>query len=672
MLLVTLSISQYLLLNKQETSILKEEAERAEFMANGLLSSLQTLMLSGDATYAHDWLERLSDNPEILKLQIIRTDGNEAFRDLSTVQKVSQYLETDQFNRAALPAETISDLSTDDFKAAGNGKSSFILDEEKSNLTFLLPIKRGEECVVCHGYDLNPVGGVLRITTDISKAQARIHESRKSSITYGLIVMIVIGLLLYLFIRRQILSPLETLNAATSRITAGDFENRINVQQKNELGMLEESFNQMMENLLNTTISKDYVESIMNSLGEMLFVTDSDKKIISANPAAVRTLGYSKDELIGMHIDRVSENTNILALNNGDSIEDEEARSIECNFRKKSGELFPVLVTLTQLDNKEKLDCGIVFACRDITHQKHAEHELLLASKVMENDSNAILICDATGTILLVNPAFSDITGYSREEAIGNTPKILSSGRQSKEFYKEMWHDILVNNCWKGEIWNRRKNGEIYPESLSITTLRDEAGEVTNFVSIFTDITTQKDIEKKLVHMAHHDGLTGLPNRVLFIDRLEHALEHNRRGKQQVALMFIDIDGFKMINDTHGHDIGDGLLVSIAKGISSKVREADTVARVGGDEFVIILEQIHELKNVTHIADKIINLFRQPFIIEGVACDVGVSIGIAVHPDDSDDVDDLVKKADTAMYHAKTSGKMKYSIFSVACVDKKE
>lgn len=581
LLLLTLSVSQYLLLIQQEKSILKEEAERAEFMANGLLSSLQTLMLSGEATYAQDWLERLSGNPEILKLQIIRTDGAEAFQDLSTTHKVNAYLETDQFNRSALPARAITDLTASNFKAATGGKSSFMLDEEKNNLTFLLPIVRGEECTGCHGYDSNPVGGVLRITTDISKAQTRIHEVRKNSVTYGLIITIIIGLLLYLSIRRQVLSPLEELNTATSRITAGDFENRIDVRQKNELGMLEESFNQMTENLLNTTISKNYVESIMSSLGEMLFVTDSDKKIISANPAAVRTLGYSKDELIGMHINTVSENSNILALNNGDSIgKDEEARSIECNFRKKSGELFPVLVTLSQLDNREKLGCGIVFACRDITHQKHAEHELLLASKVMENDSNAILICDATGTILLVNPAFSDITGYSREEAVGNTPKILSSGRQSKEFYKEMWHDILVNNCWKGEIWNRRKNGEIYPESLSITTLRDEAGEVTNFVSIFTDITTQKDIEEKLVHMAHHDGLTGLPNRVLFIDRLEHALEHNRRGKQQVALMFIDIDGFKMINDTHGHDIGDGLLISIAKGISSEVREADTVARV--------------------------------------------------------------------------------------------
>ncbi len=671
-LLLTLALSQYLLLTRQEENILQEESNRAEFLAIGLMSSLQALMLSGDATYARDWIERLSENPEIDQIQVIRTDGMEAFLDTTTMERVNAYLQTDYFDRTPLPARRVVDLPTETFRHTVQGNKSLILDKEKGKLTLLLPINRQDECIACHGYDDSPVRGVLRITTFISHAQERILEARQSSIIHGLLISVAIGLLLFLFIHFQILSPLEEITHATARIAAGDLESRITVNQKGELGMLEASFNWMVDNLQNTTVSRDYVESIMNSLGEMLFVTDTEKRIRSVNPAVVNTLGYTEEELTEKSIDIITERPYILASDDGDILNGlESVRSIECNFRKKSGDLIPVLVTVSQLE-RDGRSFGIVHAGRDITAQKRVERELQLAAKVMENDSNAILICDKNSNIVLVNPAFCEITGYSREEVIGKNPSILQSGRQSKEFYREMWNSILNENGWKGEIWNRRKNGEIYPEFLSITTLRNEHGEITNFVSIFTDITRQKDIEQKLAHMAHHDALTGLPNRTLFIDRLEHAIEHNRRDRQQVALMFIDIDGFKQINDKHGHDIGDRLLKDIAEGISAEIRKSDTLARIGGDEFVIILEQIHNIENVTAIADNILKLFRQPFMIEGIACNVGVSIGIAVHPDDSDHADDLVKKADTAMYHAKTTGKMKYSIFSAECVEKKE
>ncbi len=673
MLLITLAFSQYLILSRLEATIIKEESSRAELLANGLMSSLQTLMLSGDGDHARDWIARLSKNPEIQSLQIIRRDGSEAFLDNETINKVNAYMESDFFKRPALPANRISDLPRESFTRAASGKEQSILNEESENLTFLLPIHSEEECLGCHGYEDASIRGVLRITTSTAQAQQRISEARRNSVTYGLLTSIIIGLLLFLFIRRQILSPLEAITSATSRIASGDFHAQVEVQSHNELGILGESFNHMTESLRSTTVSKKYVESVMNSLGEMVFVTDKKQRITTINPAVTDTLGYSSDELLGKPMEYLTTSKSFMtgeadesSLNSG------KAQNIECTFKSKSGQDIPVLATLSQLKQEGEESFGIVLAGRDITQQKKAERELKLAAKVMENDSNAILICDQDVNILLINPAFSEITGYSAEEVIGKNPRILSSGRQSKEFYQQMWQALLDEDHWEGEIWNRRKNGDIYPEYLSITVIRNSKGKVTNFVSLFTDITRQKQVEQKLAHMAHHDVLTGLPNRALFTDRLTNLANQYPRYKQKSGLMFIDIDGFKAVNDEFGHDIGDELLVTLANSLSQCIRKSDTLARVGGDEFVIILENVTSLKNATNMAEKILKLFDEPLIIEEHRCNVDASIGIAIHPDDSDEVDDLVKKADTAMYQAKTSGKGRYCIYSRDCViDKK-
>ncbi len=667
-LLTTLAISQYLILSRIEATIIKEESGRAELLATGLMSSLQTLMLSGDGGYARDWIDRLSKNPDIETVQVIRKDGKEAFLDRETIHKVNAHMQSDFFQRPALPAKQVTDIPVNQFSRAVEGKASTIMDEDHELLTFLLPIHRDNECIGCHGYEESDIRGVLRITTSISQAQERINQARLNSISYGVLTSIIIGMLLFLTMRRQVLAPLEEIASATSRIASGDFEHQIVIQQKNELGILEESFNYMTENLRTTTVSKNYVENVMNSLGEMVFVTDMERKIITINPAVTETLGYSRDELHGQPVNMImdgevsfAETDSKLLFSHG------TVRSHEGFFRTKSGELIPVLATLSQMRQADGDSYGIVYAGRDITIQKKAERELQLAAKVMETDSNAILICDEQANILLVNPAFCEITGYSSDEVIGKNPRILSSGRQPKEFYKNMWSTLKSEDHWEGEIWNRRKNGEVYPEYLSITAIRNESGEAVNYVSLFTDITKQKQTEQKLAHMAHHDVLTGLPNRALFADRLTNLINQHPRYKQKSGLMFIDIDGFKAVNDDFGHDIGDALLVCIANELGRCIRKSDTLARVGGDEFVIIMENIIGLENVTSMAEKILKLFEQPFMIEGKGCNVGASIGIAIHPDDSADAEDLVKKADTAMYQAKTGGKQQYRIFSRDC-----
>ncbi|ATX82279.1 PAS domain S-box-containing protein/diguanylate cyclase (GGDEF) domain-containing protein [Mariprofundus ferrinatatus] len=672
-LLSTLAVSQFLLFNNQKSSIYEEEVERASFMADGLSRSLQTLMLSGNAEFAIDWIERVSESPQLLSVQVLRKDQSEAFRDGHTIAEVNRFLDSDAFNRPLLPTRKISDIDSDAFAEPLRGKSFSSLDEERAELTFLLPIKSGEACMSCHGYDKSPVRGVLRVTTSVAHAQDRIAQALQDTIIYGLSVAFVIGLLLFIFIRRQILAPLESIAEATASIADGDLQTRVETRYKTEIGRLGESFNHMTDALNRTTVSREYFETVMRSMGEMLFVTDMEQRIEFANPAVLTTLGYSMDELLGKPIDELIKGGQELTLPGRQKLlQENEIKSIERNFLHHDGHEIPVLITLSVMQNDSQKPSHIIHAGRDITLQKRTERELILAAKVMESDSNAILVCDDKANIVLVNPAFCEITGYSREEVIGNNPRILSSGKQSANFYRNMWETLLRDGMWAGEIWNRRKNGDIYPEWLSITALRNEAGELTNFVSIFNDISEQKNLEQKLSHLAHHDQLTGLPNRTLFTDRLEHALTHAVRENHKVGLMFIDIDGFKAVNDNHGHDIGDALLCVIATRLGDMVRDSDTVARIGGDEFVIILENLNNIEDIIQVAEKILNRFSNPTMAAEISCNIGCSIGIAIAPDDSNNADDLVKKADTAMYLAKSSGKQQYRIFSRDCVKQTE
>lgn len=639
-------------------------------MADGLSRSLQTLMLSGNAEYAIDWLRRTSESPELLTIQVIRKDMKEAFLDGQTLNEVNHYLGNELFSRPLSPARHVPDISHDAFTSVINGHTFHELNESAGRLTFLLPIQSGDECMSCHGYDDSNIRGVLRISTSVSHAQQRIDHALQDTIFYGFTVAFIIGLLLFLFIRKQILSPIELITDATSAISAGDMETRIDISSHTEIGRLGESFNTMTDALKSSTVSKSYFETIMSSMGEMLFVTDLDHRIQFSNSTVQTTLGYSLDELIDKPLDELIKGGSELTEEEKMNLSEMgELKSIERELFHKSGDKVPVLITVTLMRHgDEKEAYQVIHAGRDITRQKRTERDLRLAAKVMESDSNAILICDDQATIVLVNPAFCDITGYSREEVIGKNPRILSSGRQPPEFYKKMWDELHSNGMWSGEIWNRRKNGEIYPESLSITVVRNVDGEITNYVSIFTDISEQKIIEQKLSHMAHHDQLTGLPNRTLFTDRLEHALAHATRAQYKVGLLFIDIDGFKPINDDYGHDVGDALLCEIANTFSALIRDADTVARVGGDEFVIILENLYKQEAAIQVAEKVLSAFDQPIIAADTACHVGCSIGIAIALDDTRDADELVKKADTAMYLAKSSGKQQYRLYNRDCV----
>ncbi|GEO42559.1 hypothetical protein SAE02_67070 [Skermanella aerolata] len=306
---------------------------------------------------------------------------------------------------------------------------------------------------------------------------------------------------------------------------------------------------------------------------------------------------------------------------------------------------------------------AICIQSNDVTLKRQAEEQLRLAAKVFDRAGEAISITDASGKIVTVNDAFCRITGYSHSEVIGQNTRILQSGKHGKEFYELMWRSLSEQGCWQGEIYNRRKNGEIYPEWLTVDSVRDDNNVVVNYVAIFSDITAIKSSQRRIEFLATHDELTGIPNRSLLMDRLKHDVAQAKRRNAKLAVLFIDLDNFKVINDSLGHDIGDQLLKQATGRLRSCVRDCDTLARLGGDEFVLVLMDV-ELKKINSIAGRIVDFIGGSFDIAGKTLFVSASIGISVFPDDGEDSVSLLKHADTAMYRAKERGRNQYQFFA--------
>ena len=289
--------------------------------------------------------------------------------------------------------------------------------------------------------------------------------------------------------------------------------------------------------------------------------------------------------------------------------------------------------------------------------------ELALHAKVMETAANGVIITDAAPEIMAVNQAFTELTGYSREEVLGKDPTMLASGRNDAAYYDSMWQSLKEQGYWEGEIWNRHKNGEVFPEWLTISAVHNHEGVLTNYIAIFSVLSEQKSTEVRLRELANSDPLTGLLNRNLLYDRGGQAIAQSRRNHTKAAVLFLDLDGFKPINDSLGHAAGDMVLKGVADRLKGCVRESDTVARFGGDEFVVLLTGLKENVEAAEVAEKIIHSINQTLHIAGTECHVGASIGISIYPDDGDGVEELVKHADQAMYRVKENGKGKFDFF---------
>lgn len=296
--------------------------------------------------------------------------------------------------------------------------------------------------------------------------------------------------------------------------------------------------------------------------------------------------------------------------------------------------------------------------------QRRLEEASGLISRITEHATEGIVITDAYGIIQSVNPAFEKSTGYTALETIGHTPALLRSGRHDKSFYQAMWDMLNKHGHWQGEVWNRHKSGEIYPEWLNINAVKNDQQKVIHYVGIFSDLHTQEDVLERLHYLANYDALTGLPNRRLFLDRLNVYLAHARRDNHMLAVMFIDLDRFKQINDTLGHKTGDGLLIAATERMKSCLREGDTLARLGGDEFTVILPVLAHPDAAHNVAQKFLDCCSRPMHVDAHELQISSSIGISIYPLDGEDADSLLHHADIAMYRIKQTGRNGYLRYS--------
>ncbi|TAJ80187.1 MAG: EAL domain-containing protein [Gallionellaceae bacterium] len=323
-------------------------------------------------------------------------------------------------------------------------------------------------------------------------------------------------------------------------------------------------------------------------------------------------------------------------------------------------------ITKTKLLDHDGKAIGLIGLAVDITERKRAEDWFRLTAKVFSNTLEGIIVTDVNCNIIEVNEAFTKINGYAREEVLGKNARLLQSGYQNRAFYENMWNSIVTTGHWTGEVWNRKKNGELYAEWLTISAISNEQGEVTHYVGISSDITMLKQHETQLERIAHYDALTGIPNRTLLNDRMQQAIARAARERNMMAVCYLDLDGFKPINDTMGHDAGDRVLIEIAQRLQHTVRGGDTVARLGGDEFVILLLGLERGEECNTTLERMLAIISEPIDIKGKPSVLSASIGVSIYPLDEEDTDTLLRHADQAMYMAKQSGKNRFHIYDPA------
>ncbi|HIJ63115.1 MAG TPA: diguanylate cyclase [Rhodospirillaceae bacterium] len=498
--------------------------------------------------------------------------------------------------------------------------------------------------------------------------KAKERQLRIFSVFLGLFT--VYGVLLTWTFQRAVLEPLRALKVTIDAVRAGE-NRKAAVGAKDEIGLVCRTFNDLLDE--KEAGRKDLArlvtrfQSVFEQSAMGLSICDPAGRWLEVNRRLCDMLGYSREQLLGMEFadithfrqltyDRDRWQALLSAQRSSDSWDGE--------YCCRDGQVIWARITTALTRNNDASPQFFVTAVEEITQQRQTETNLRLMAKVFDNLNEAILITDERNRIIATNPAFSQLTGYSSEDAWGKNPRFLSAGKTPQETYQQMWNDILDGGYWQGELWDRRKTGEPYPKWMTITVMRDQAGRITNHIASFVDISERKASEEKVRHLAHYDALTDLPNRLCFLERLEQAIGYTRRQERKLALLMIDLDRFKTINDTLGHHVGDQLLVAVADRLTESVRDSDIVARLGGDEFIIALPGIEDRDDAINVAEKVIRRICEPFTLEGSLHHTSPSIGLCIYPDDAIDITELMKKADLAMYQAKGRDVGSYQFFT--------
>jgi diguanylate cyclase (GGDEF)-like protein/PAS domain S-box-containing protein len=389
-----------------------------------------------------------------------------------------------------------------------------------------------------------------------------------------------------------------------------------------------------------------------------------DGQFLEVNPAFLRIGGWTRKEVIG----RTSFDLGVWVdpRDREKIVEGVRAhravRDLEVSFRIKSGEIRLLLCSVEQI--QLELGACLLLVAQDITERKKAETQMQKLSRALEQTADAVFITDRDGVIEYVNPAFEQVSGYTSAETVGRQPNLLKSGRQGPVFYENLWKTILAGEAFNDVLINRRKDGSLYYEEKTITPIKDADGRITHFVATGKDITERMQTQERLAFMAQHDPLTELPNRALLLDRLKQSLAGARWRERRAGILFVDLDRFKTINDTLGHEVGDRLLQQLAERFQRSVRDGDTVARFGGDEFVILLDDVASEDDVAGVAQKVLQALIPPFQVDQQTLYVTASIGVSLFPNDGEDASTLLKNADIAMYRAKELGKNTYQFYS--------
>ena len=526
---------------------------------------------------------------------------------------------------------------------------------------------------------------------------ARILGRERNLLLTGILLSLsglLFGSLLAVRLSRGVIGPIVQISSMVERIAQGDLSARVSVGGHGYLQRLEEGLNlmatriaagqeelqrQIAEATAELRVKKEEAElamqaisqannelaSIMEANPDILYVFNLYGKLIKWNSNFEKFCGLTNSQMTNKLVTEfICEKDRETVIRGVADTVKNGVCSLEVRLKRHDGELVPYLCNGVVLKDPSGKVIAFTGTGRDITERKKAEESMQLASMVYQNSGEAIMVTDADNRMLAVNPAFSRITGYTAKEIIGSNPRMLGSGRHDKYFFQAMWNAIIGSGHWQGELWDRKKNGEIYAKLLTINTILNEDGSVHRYMGLFTDITEKKKSEELIWQQANFDALTGLPNRRMFHDRLEQEIKKAHRAGLPMALLFLDLDRFKEINDTLGHDMGDILLKEAARRLSSCVRESDTVARLGGDEFAIVLGELEDPGNVERIAQDILRKLAEPFQLGIETAYISASIGITLYPEDAIGIEALLKNADQAMYDAKRQGRNRTGYFT--------
>lgn len=485
----------------------------------------------------------------------------------------------------------------------------------------------------------------------------------RDGIRYTL-VAIVIGALLALWMSRAITARLQQIRAAADAVRAGEHELRVpDDGRADEVGAVARGFNAMLDALAH---KRSLLRTLVETLPDLVWVKDTEGRYLLANPAVERVFGRKEADILG------KTDHELLPADFADHLRLHDQRAIAAGQPVRNEEwvtmaedgrrVFVETVKAPMYDAEGRL-LGVVGIARDYTERRRAAEQLRLSASVFAVCLEGIVITDADSRIIDANPAFTRITGFERDEVIGRSSAFLSSVRHGPDFHAAVWKTMREEGVWRGQMWTRSKFGEELAQQVSIAALRDDAGQITHYIEVFTDISDLKAHEAELNEIAHHDPLTGLPNRRLLRDRIGQAHAQAARGRHGLGVALVDLDGFKPINDRLGHEAGDSVLRTIAERLGHCLRGGDTVARLGGDEFVLLLVNLTDAEEAGQVLARVLQAVAQPIVLGTNTVEVSASIGLTVFPDDDADPDTLLRHADAAMYRAKEAGRNTWRLY---------